>query len=395
MNTKELMLALLRAGLRGEAVSAETLAAAQSADAQRELFALAKRFDLAHVVGERLSAAGLLTDGEEPGRGRAADFKTEQMMAVMRYRRLEHELCSVCELFEREGIPHIPLKGSVIRKFYPKPWMRTSCDVDILVKPEDTERAASLLVSELGYDRGGTGSHDVSLFAESGIHVELHYSMIEEGVLSASYKLLSEVWEHASLAEGSVYRYELSDEVFYFYHISHMAKHFLNGGCGIRPFMDIWILRHAVEYDGEKRARLIREGKLEAFTAAAQQLSECWFGNGAHNGLTEEMENFLMSGGTYGGFENSIAVSQVREGGKLKYAVSKIFLPYDIIKFHYPRLQKHRWLTPIYQVRRWFKLLFCGGVKRSVKTLKKNSSITADDAERTKKLLTELGIEEK
>ena len=30
-------------------------------------------------------------------------------------------------------IPFLPLKGSVIRQYYPEPWMRTSCDIDILV----------------------------------------------------------------------------------------------------------------------------------------------------------------------------------------------------------------------------------------------------------------------
>ena len=67
-------------------------------------------------------------------------------------------------------------------------------------------------------------------------------------------------------------------------------------------------------------------------------------------------------------------------------------LPYDIIKFHYPVLQKHRWFTPFYEVRRWFKLLFGGGAKRSISTLKKNGAISAEEARNNAMLLDNLGL---
>lgn len=393
MNTKELTFALLFAGLTGEKISDEVREVAKSAEAQRELFALAKSHDLAHIVGAVLSEAGVLLSASELGEG--VDFAKEQMVAVMRYRRLEYELSAVCEVLEAAEIPHAPLKGSVIRAYYPKPWMRTSCDIDVLVRPQDTERAAVLLVEKLGYRRGGTGSHDVSLHAESGIHVELHYALIEDNVFNAASELLRSVWEYAAPVSEKSFRYNLSDEMFYFFHISHMAKHFVNGGCGIRPFMDLYILCHRMDYDRKKRDELLSRGALADFETAAVKLSECWFGAAEYDELSLSMEQFLLTGGVYGGIGNQIAVNQVREGGKFKYAMSKIFLPYDIIKFYYPTLQKHRWLTPVYQVRRWFKLLFCGGARRSAKTLRKNSSISATEAARTEKMLASLGIESK
>ena len=76
----------------------------------------------------------------------------------------------------------------------------------------------------------------------------------------------------------------------------------------------------------------------------------------------------------------------------MKYAFSKIFIPYDIIKFHYPILQKHRWLTPIMEVRRWGKLIFCGHLKRIVKELKYNNTISEDDAAEAKTLLKNVGL---
>ena len=393
MNTKELMLALLFAGLTSEKLSEEVRAAASGAEAQNSLFALAKSHDLAHIIGAVLSGEGLLLPKDELADG--VDYQKEQMVAVMRYRRLEHELNSVCEVLEEEKILHAPLKGSVLRAYYPKPWMRTSCDIDVLVHPEDADRAATLLVERLGYKRGVKGSHDVSLHAESGIHVELHYALIEDGVFEKASRLLAGVWEHTVKVSEDSYRRLFTDEMFYFFHISHMAKHFLNGGCGVRPFMDLWILRHRMEYDDNARAELVAKGGLRDFEAAAVRLCECWFGHGEMDELSRQMDNYLFYGGVYGRFDNQVAVNQIREGGKFKYALSKIFLPYDVIKFYYPRLQKHRWLTPLYQVRRWFKLLFCGGAGRSVRTLKRNSNITSAEAAKTEKMLSALGIKTK
>ena len=56
-------------------------------------------------------------------------------------------------------------------------------------------------------------------------------------------------------------------------------------------------------------------------------------------------------------------------GGKVRYIMSRIFLSYDSLKVLYPTLQKHRWLTPIMQVWRRFRLLFKGKMKTSLHEL--------------------------
>ena len=45
-----------------------------------------------------------------------------------------------CNALEKAQIPFVPLKGSVIRKYYPEAWMRTSSDIDVLVHKEDVEK---------------------------------------------------------------------------------------------------------------------------------------------------------------------------------------------------------------------------------------------------------------
>ena len=76
----------------------------------------------------------------------------------------------------------------------------------------------------------------------------------------------------------------------------------------------------------------------------------------------------------------------------MKYLFSRVFLPYDSIKFHYPILEKHRWLMPFMQVRRWFKLIFLGGLKRSVNEISINATLSKEQQDSTQQLLKQLGL---
>ena len=104
------------------------------------------------------------------------------------------------------------------------------------------------------------------------------------------------------------------------------------------------------------------------------------------------MQEYVLTGGVYGNNQNRITLQQTKKGGKFKYAMSRIFLPYDVIKFHYPVLQKHRWLLPFCQVRRWFKLLFCGGAKRSFNELKINQNLSNAEKTKAEELIEKLGL---
>jgi hypothetical protein len=67
-------------------------------------------------------------------------------------------------------------------------------------------------------------------------------------------------------------------------------------------------------------------------------------------------------------------------------------MPYGNLKTKYPILKEHKWLTPFYQVRRWGEAVFERKIKKGVRELKVNANITKEDSEKTKKLLTQLGL---
>ncbi|MBQ8408441.1 MAG: nucleotidyltransferase family protein [Clostridia bacterium] len=359
-----------------------------SQEAMRSLYTLSKSHDMTHLVFAELSKRNMLTDGNEISQ----KFRKQHMLAILRHERLHYEYGELCRVLEEASLPFLPLKGSVLRQYYPEPWMRTSCDIDILVHENDLEQAIECLRSTLHYKVDTKGSHDVSLFSENGVHLELHYDLVEDEIANNCKRILQNAWKYSHVKSDTAHHHQFSDEMFYFYHIAHMAKHFENGGCGIRPFLDLWILEHSVEHDAIKRDELLREGNLLTFANSVRQLSEVWFGNRAHNDTTLQMEKYLLFGGVYGSIQNRVAIQQFKQGGKLRYILSRIFIPYDSIKFHYPILQKHRWLTPIMEVRRWCKLIFCGGLKRSVTEINATATVSSETQTSTRELLDKIGL---
>ncbi len=363
-----------------------------------QLYQLSKAHDVSHLVGDALNKNGVFenlpADMDENERATIAKIKEkfdgQLFTAVYRYEQINYELERLKETLEAAEIPFIPLKGAVIRKYYPEPWMRTSCDIDILVHEKDLENAVSLLAEKRGAMREAKGSHDVGLIS-NGVHIELHYSLIESDVVGKADIPLRDVWNYAEPI-GETSQYALSDEMFYYYHIAHMAKHFIHGGCGVRPFADLWLLNRANTEKSEKRNELLLEGGLLRFANEAERLSAVWFGNEEYDATAREMENYILQGGVYGTMEQQLAMSQNKKGGKFKHLMSRIFLPYKDMSIYYPSLKKCPVLFPFYQMRRWCRILFCGGRKHAMDEIKLNRSISEEKKQEVKKLIDELEL---
>ena len=125
-------------------------------DELAKLYKLSKSHDLAHLVGDALIKNNLIGDGEVK-----AKFQKQMMLAVYRYEKINYELGRLRKVLNEAKIPFIPLKGSVLRKYYPEPWMRTSCDIDVLVHEEAVDQAAQTIVEKLGYAYEKKQYHDI------------------------------------------------------------------------------------------------------------------------------------------------------------------------------------------------------------------------------------------
>ena len=345
------------------------------------LFALSNHHDLAHLIASALDKSGQMPAVDTLGEGEraaVAGFRKQKNLSVFRAENIGFEYGRMCDLLEQNGVDFVPLKGAVLRPMYPAGWMRTSCDIDVLLREEDLERAAALLCEALEGKTEGRDSHDLSVFTASGVHLELHFCLDE--YLEQADRLLSRVWEDVTPAKGWRHLYEMSHGMFYLYHMAHMAKHVLHGGCGVRPFLDLWLLDGQERFAPAVTDGMLRESGLLTFAERARALSRVWFGGQEHTPSTRRLEEYLLSAGVYGTSENRMAVESQRMG-KRAYILRRIFMPYDQLKILYPVLRKHKWLYPFYQVKRWVTKHFKRRIDERSRKLAAMEGMTAEETE--------------
>ena len=350
-----------------------------------QIYGLSKSHDLAHLVGNALIKNGLITNDAIK-----AKFQHQILLAVYRYEQLNYALARLKSALNGAEIPFIPLKGSVIRQYYPEPWMRTSCDIDVLVKEQDVSRAMDVLLKCFDGKNITQTHHDIAFMTSGNVHIEVHHSLIEGGRIGTAEKPLEDIWDYAEPTDGSFERL-LRDDMFYYYHLAHMAKHLEGGGCGVRPFLDLWLLEHT-KHDEEKRAVLLENGGLNTFAGVASQLAARWF-DGKEAGETAlELEKYLIGAGAYGSHENHAAVKQVQKHSKASYILMRIWLPYRDLKLMYPLLDRYPVLLPVYECKRWCRLLKPSVFKRKTKELRTISGVSDAKIDRTGKLMNTLGL---
>lgn len=287
----------------------------------------------------------------------------------------DYELNRICKVLNNEKIYHLPLKGSIIKKMYPQPWMRTSCDIDILIHKEDLEKTIDILKDQLNYRFESKCLHDVSLRTPGNLHIELHYLLIEHDRLKTN--ILSDVWDYTSSQPKNEYTKIMSDDMFYFYHIAHMVKHFKSNGFGIRHLVDMWILNRYIEYDRTKRDFLLEKGNLKKFENALYNLCEILFDNKPSDELSDIFIDYIFNSGTYGSLYNNIALNRINnKKSNLKYYIQRIFMPYNQLKTLYPSLEKKKILYPFYCTKRWFRILLYKNHKNVVNEFQTNSALS-------------------
>ncbi|MBQ7923003.1 MAG: nucleotidyltransferase family protein [Clostridia bacterium] len=372
--------------------SEDELAFLVSDETARAVFAAASPQDLSHIP-----AAVFCKLQSRISDAMFASVKKVRFQTAFRCEQITHETQAVSGLFCASGIPHIPLKGAFIRPYYPSPDMRTSCDVDILVSTDDLRKAENALTEKLGYTKIRDGGHDVQFSSPTGVLLELHFTLMDEKDYPRISAVLSRVWENVRPSDEGSYKMVMSPSFAYFYHIAHMVKHYLYGGCGIRTLMDLWIFNHRIPgFDRGDAAELLAEAGILRFEEKVYSLAEMWF-SGAEcdfddRELLSQMEEYIVSGGIYGSVENKLKLNRLDNPDQGAYLRSRLFPPFERMKYEYPVLQKHKILLPFCYLKRWGRLLSKNTAKKVSLELKHNSELTPEGQDKFRQMLTDLGL---
>ncbi len=384
MNTEKLLFDLLRFTLKGEML-ADNVKKCIDEESLLKLYAMSKKHDLAHIIGFALAENGLLLKGET-----AEKFKNQTMLAVYRHEIKMAELKSISELFENEKIEHLQLKGQTVARFYPEPWMRTSCDIDILVSPNDLSRAKTLLCEKLGYECREEGHYEVSLYSPSGMHLELHFKMRESS--AQLNKSLDELSNFVVKSGEGEYSLAFKDEFLFSYVVIHAADHFARSGCGIRQILDLWFLDKKLYVSEEALTSLLDERGATLFFERTRQLNAVWMENAEHTQITKKMEEFILGSGVYGTHENYLVLTQEKLGGRRGFFLKRLFLKREHLQFYYPILKKHPYLMPFVQVWRWIQSVFNKKAQNAIREFGNLKKMSEEKTSEITDIVKELGL---
>lgn len=385
MNVRDLLITLLRNALRGEALDIDAVRASLNDNRMATLFKVAKGHDVAHLVAYALEQNGFCSEEKT-----WQLFLKEKEQATLRYEMMQADIGEICACFDCEKIDYILLKGAVVRGYYSEPWMRTSCDIDILVREPDLEKAVSALVEKHTYRvENKKEYHDISLYSPFGTHLELHHS-IKENI--AKYdQLLTQVWDFSSKANENSFEYVQSKEFLMLHLTAHMAYHFVSGGCGVRPVIDLWLINTRFTLDKDKLNEMLEKAELKKFYDVIVELGEYWLGKSTAVGNTVlETEKFVLLGGAYGTSGQMLVAQRAKKGSGFKYILSRIFLPYENLAVLYPVVKKHKILVPFCHIARWFSAIFKR--KKVKKELEQMSNISKEQEKSTAVLFDRLGL---
>ena len=142
------------------------------------------------------------------------------------------------------------------------------------------------------------------------------------------------------------------------------------------------------------RAMMILKGIEDYERVASVSLSETWFSNKEPTELDKRMEEYIITGGVYGSAKNTASVRTAKGKGRVALFLGLLFYPNEILKKEHPVLNKHPWLIPFYQVKRWFRVLNKDKRKKVADIYKAAGSATDESAASVDNLLKQLNLKD-
>lgn len=356
-----------------------------------QLYVLA---DCHSVAGTVYYGLMKLPEEQRPEADILAMFHKAQQIVLGRETAQHFELQNIMVHLDENNIDYLPLKGWNLKHLYPRPDMRSMCDVDILVVSEDMKKIPDIM-KDCGFALEAHGeNHDV--YMNSGkISVEVHWLLFGKNL--PYYKYFCDFMDKSDYVSADRCERKLSREDFYIHLIAHMAKHFRGCGTGVRSIMDIYEYWRTygdtldVVYI---QAELDKLG-LRGFAQAAEELAQFWFSenrNGKNSINHPKMAQHILTAGTYGCKEYSIASCiQEKNMSKAAYLLGRFFPKLSVMQAQYSCLNKVPYLLPLFWIVRGMRsvLFRRRKIKHEFKIIR---DIDEKDRERMKEIWKDSGL---
>ena len=339
------------------------------------LFSAARAHSVFAMVCMALEPTKTFAQEEPEVRKQWLDAKNK---AVRKNMLLDTDRERLMEKMEQAQIWHMPLKGSILKDWYPRYGMREMADNDILIDPARREQVRDIFLS-LGYsvEQYQDGNHDV--YRKPPIYnFEMHVALFHEGVYEELAKKYANVKDKLLPVLGKSYQFHFTQEDFYVFVLAHAHKHYSHSGTGIRTLTDLYVMNRKI---GSSLDWVYVNQELEAlgirdYETASRTLAEKLFSSEtpvSEFTLTEqeqEMLQYYLESSTYGNLENRITnqLHSIQADGKpisgftkFKYCMTRLFPGRNWCKRPYPFIYRHPCLLPAFWIWRLFDRVASNG----------------------------------
>lgn len=307
------------------------------------------------------------------------------------------EIDRICREFDENGIDYMLLKGSKMKRLYPKPELRIMGDADILIRMEQYDRIVPIMEG-LGFARGIETDHELK-WDNRALSIELHRL-----VMSTNHKglhaYLGDGWQLATRKNGTRYDMSTEDEMVYLF--THFAKHYWDGGIGFRHMVDLWVfLRTYVDMDEAAVREKLEKLHLCEFYENIRKVIDVWFGQTPADEKTDFITEFIAESGSWGRLETASASRCLRNAAQekdlkkiqWKFWLRSAFPGLAVLRNKYTILNKAPWMLPLIWLYRPIYKLLAKKERRSLKRLKTTlKATTADQLQSRQQALEYVGL---
>lgn len=294
-----------------------------------------------------------------------AEWRSHYHGALRKNILMEIERTRVFAFLEQQNIWYMPLKGTILRQYYPLPELRQMCDTDILYDKSYRQTVCDWFVKN-GYDAKCVDlACDDCFYKKPVYNFEMHRRLFDESHDPVWVKYYTGVENKLLTTEGSSLR-RFRDEDFYVYLLAHGTKHHDNGGTGLRTLLDCFVYRRAkaAEWDTAYIGAQLEQLGLTDFERMLCDLCDSLFtaeNPGSIKNLSAEQKQeleYILFSGTYGTKENMVKHGLEKIGDtdsltaqKIKYLRKRLFpCKMDMDRwcdYRAPFFSHHPWLKPL------------------------------------------------
>lgn len=259
---------------------------------------------------------------------------------------------AVYRAFDKAGVDYMPLKGCNLKALYPAPELRIMGDADILIRTEQYDKIRPLM-EKMGFAEGVESDHELVWHSDK-LFLELHKRLIPS-YNRDYYRYFGDGWRLASMSNGTRYAMKPEDEFIYLF--THFAKHYRDGGIGVRHLLDLHVFLQAnKQLDMEYVLCELDKLQLRVFFEHILRASRASFCDGEWDDVTKFIVQHIFFSGAYGTAELKSASEVVRLSGqtgqersfRFKKLLGIVFLPYGAMTQKYAVLRKLPILLPVF-----------------------------------------------